>query len=544
MIRFTSDQVTVKAAADDGNETGERRIDAIAVHWNTFAKVSDGTEVMFKPGSLPEDGKNPRVFMYHDSTKVVGSVVERVSTDEAMLASMRITRTALGDEALVLAADNLMDVSVGVNVLEYTEDKQGRMIVTSAEWLELSLVPIPAFSGSIITDVAASATITEVAASAETNSDTPDTQEETTETVEETTVEATPAPAEAVEAAAIPTAPIPAQPKREFRMPSAGEYLAAMHIGGDTFAKVNGAFREAAMANRTVLQAAAGDQITTDTPGLLNQMVLGPLVQDLNFVRPVVQAVGARAYPDGGAQKTFIRPTIGTHTDAGVQSSELAPVTARTMVINANTIGKTTIAGSVFLSVQDIDFTSPPAMNQILTDLMGEAMYASDNLCADALLTAASASGTWDLTAADLVKSIYDAAADISNGRNWFPTHMLVSPDVWAQLGSAVDSTGSPLFPFVGGALSGMNRLGSQNAVSWNGNPLGLELVVDSNFAAKTMVITRLNTGNGDAFEYYESQRGIMSVEVPSKLGREFSYHLYASTFAAIPGMIRKIVQA
>jgi hypothetical protein len=357
-------------------------------------------------------------------------------------------------------------------------------------------------------------------------------------------VEATPAPAEAVEAAAIPTAPIPAQPKREFRMPSAGEYLAAMHIGGDTFAKVNGAFREAAMANRTVLQAAAGDQITTDTPGLLNQMVLGPLVQDLNFVRPVVQAVGARAYPDGGTQKTFIRPTITTHTDAGVQSSELAAVTARTMVIAANSISKSTIAGSVFLSVQDTDFTSPAAMQQILTDLMGEAMYASDNLCADALLTAASASGTWDLTAADLVKSIYDAAADISNGRNWFPTHMLVSPDVWAQLGSAVDSTGSPLFPFVGGALTGMNRLGSSQATSWNGNPLGLELVVDSNFAAKTMVITRLNTGNGDAFEYYESQRGLMSVEVPSKLGREFSYHMYASTFAAIPGMIRKIVQA
>jgi phage head maturation protease len=541
MIRFTSDQITVRAAADDAAEpTGERRIDAIAVPYNTFASVSTGQEVMFRPGSLPEDGKNPRVFMYHDSTKVVGSVVERVSTDEAMLASMKISRTALGDEALVLAADGVMDVSVGVNILEATEDAQGRIIVTAAEWLELSLVPVPAFSGSVITEVAATATITDVAANAET----PDTTEEPTETVEETTVEATPAPAEAVEAAAIPTAPIPAQPKREFRMPSAGEYLAAMHIGGDTFAKVNGAYREAAMANRSVLQAAAGDQITTDTPGLLNTMVLGPLVQDLNFIRPVVQAVGARAYPDGGAQKTFVRPTISQHTAAAVQGSELATVTAQTMTIAANSISKSTIAGSVFLSVQDIDFTSPAAMNLILTDLMGEAMYASDNLCADALLTAASASGTWDLTAADLVKSIYDAAADISNGRNWFPTHMLVSPDVWAQLGSAVDSTGAPLFPFVGGALTGMNRLGSQNATSWNGNPLGLELVVDSNFAAKTMIITRLNTGNGDAFEYYESQRGIMSVEVPSKLGREFSYHLYASTFAAIPGMIRKIVQA
>jgi hypothetical protein len=51
MIRFTSDTVTVSAAA--GEPTGERRIDAIAVPWNTFATVSDGTEVMFKEGSLP-----------------------------------------------------------------------------------------------------------------------------------------------------------------------------------------------------------------------------------------------------------------------------------------------------------------------------------------------------------------------------------------------------------------------------------------------------------------------------------------------------------
>lgn len=529
MIRFTSDTITVSAAA--GEPTGERRIDAIAVPWNVFATVSDGTEVMFKPGSLPVEGKAPRVFMYHDSSQPVGIVAERVSTDEAMLASMKISRTAAGDDALVLAADGVMDVSVGVNPTEFSYDDMGRMIVTAADWMELSLVPIPAFAG---------ATITQVAASAETEPDT----EETTEQVEETPVEATPA-AEAVEAAAvIPTAPIPAQAKREFRMPSAGEYLAAMHIGGDTFAKVNAAYREAATAGRTVLEAAAGDVLTTDTPGLLPVPVLGPLVQDLNFVRPVVSAVGVRAYPDGGSQKTFVRPTITTHTAAGVQSSELSAVTAQTMVIAANSVAKTTIAGSVQLSVQDIDFSSPAAMNLILNDLMGEAMYASDNFCADNLLTAASSSGVWDLTAADLVKSIYDAAADISNGRNWFPTHMLVSPDVWAQLGQVVDSTNAPLFPFVGAGLTGMNRLGSQNATSWNGNPLGLELVVDSNFAAKTMIITRLNTGNGDAFEYYEQVRGLMSVEVPSTLGRQFSYHMYSSTFAAIPGMIRKITQA
>lgn len=524
-LRFTSDQVKVTAKA-----AGRREITAIAVPWNTFATVSDGTEVMFKPGSLPVDGKAPRVFMYHDAAKPVGIVSERVDTGTEMLASMKISRTLLGDEALVLAADGVMDVSVGVNPIEFEYDEKDRMIVSKGEWLELSLVPIPAFAGATITDVAASAAQ-------------PDTQP--TQPTKETQVDATPAKAEVVEAAAvIPTAPLPAQPKREFKMPSAAEYLAAMHIGGDTFAKINAAYHEAVKASRTQIEAAAGDQLTTDTPGLLPVPVLGPLVQDINFVRPVVTALGARAYPDGGAQKTFVRPTITTHTNTGVQSSELSPVTARTMVIAANSVGKTTIAGQVTFSAQDIDFTSPAAMQLVLNDLMGEYMLETDNFAADNLLTAANASGTWDLTAADLVKSIYDAAADISNGRNWFPTHMFVSPDVWAQLGQVVDSANRPLFPFVGAGLTGQNALGNSQASSWNGNPLGLQLVVDSNFAAKTMVITRCGTGQGDAFEFYEQIRGLMSVEVPATLGRTFSYYGYVSTFAAIGGMIRKIVQA
>jgi hypothetical protein len=528
MIRFTSDTITVSAAA--GEETGERRIDAIAVPWNTFATVSDGTEVMFREGSLPVDGKAPRVFMYHDSSQPVGIVAERVSTDEAMLASMKISRTAAGDDALTLSADGVMEVSVGVNPTEFSYDDQGRMIVTAADWMELSLVPIAAFSG---------ATITRVAASAETEPDT----EETTEPVEETTVEATPA-ADAVEAAAIPSAPIPAQAKREFRMPSAGEFMAAYHIGGDTFANLNKGLQEFAQSNRTPLQAAAGDVLSTDTPGLLNVNVLGPLVQDLNFLRPVVEAVGARAYPDGGTQKTFIRPTIGTHTSVAAQASELSAVSATTMVINSNSVSKTTLAGQVTLSVQDIDFTSPAAMQLILNDLMGEAMIASDNLAADNLLAAATSSGVWDGTVTDLLKSVYDSANDISSGRNWLPTHMFVSVDVWSQLGQLIGADGRPVFPLIANGLSGMNALGAASAATWNGNPLGLQLVVDSNFAAKTMVITRVGQGQGDAFEYYEQIRGLQSVEVPSLLGRTMSYHLYASTFAAIPGMIRKITQA
>ena len=342
----------------------------------------------------------------------------------------------------------------------------------------------------------------------------------------------------------IPTAPIFAQAKRAFKMPSAGEYMAAMHIGGDTFHKVNEAYKEAAKQNQTALQAAAGDVLTTDTPGLLPVPVLGPLVQDLNFIRPVVNALGARAYPDGGSQKTFVRPTITTHTSVA-STAELTAASATTMVIAANTVSKTTLAGQVTLSVQDIDFTSPAAMQLILNDLMGEWMIASDNLAADALLSAATTSGVWDLSVVDLMKSIYDAAVDISSTRNFFPTHIFVDPATWSLMGQLVDGSLRPIFPSLGSSLQGFNTLGAGSAATWSGmNPLGLQIVVDGNFAAKTMVITKVGTGFGDAFEYYEQQKGLMSVEVPSTLGRTFSYYGYASTFDAIPGMIRKITQA
>ena len=531
MIKLIAGDFTVDAAAGD---TPRRTISGTAVPYNVPATVSDGTEVIFRPGSLPVEGKAPRLFMYHQADMPVGVVTERVDTEQGMLFSAKISATSLGNDALVMAMDGTIDqVSVGVNPTKFSYDEAGTMIIEAADWTELSLVPIGAFGDM--------ANITKVAASI--HQDEPEVvlNEEITPVEEKQEMSEVTAPA--VEAT-IPTAPIFAQAKKEFVLPSAGEYMAAYHIGGDTFANINKAVAEYTASKKTALQAAAGDVLTTDTAGLLPVPVLGPLVQDLNFIRPVVEALGARAYPDGGAQKTFVRPTITTHTSVAAQANELGAASATTMVIASNTVSKTTLAGQVTLSVQDIDFTSPAAMQLILNDLMGEYMIASDNFAADNLLTAASSSGVWDGTVADLLKSVYDSAVDISNGRNFTPTHMFVSPDVWGQLGQLADTTGRPVFPFIGAGLTGQNALGNATAASWNGNPLGLQLVVDSNFAAKTMIITRVGQGSGDAFEFYESIRGLMSVEVPATLGRTMSFHGYVSTFAAIGGMIRKITQS
>jgi len=539
MIRLTPSQITVDAAAAEGLPS--RSISGVAVTYDETATVSDGTKVRFLQGSLPVTGRDPKLYMQHDSNQIVGKVVERVDTPQGMMFTAKISATRLGDEALTLANDGVIDaVSVGVNPTKFSFDDDGTMIVAQATWQELSLVSEGAFSGAVITDVAASApdeTIHETEPQIELQSD-QDTEQETTmsEKVENTVIEA----------AQATTEKLWAQPKREFRMPTAGEYLAAMHIGGDVYRKVNEAFVEARKSKQSALEAAAGDVLTTDTPGLLPIPVLGPVFDDLNFIRPVVTAVGARAYPDGGSSKTFIRPTWTTHTAVASQTGELNGAGgATTPVIASNSVSKTTLSGKVLLSVQDIDFTSPAAMDIILRDLAGQYLIASDNFCADQMVSQGGASGvTWTFNAtdpSDLIDSLYEVAESQLDATNFLPDHLFVSADVWRKLSRQLDADKRPIFPYAAAAgLMGVNGLGTQNITTTNTlNPFGLNLVVDKNFASGTMILAM-----GRAVEFYEQVRGLMSVEVPSSLGREFSYYGYVSTFVADPTMVSKITVA
>jgi HK97 family phage prohead protease len=537
MIRLTPTQITVDAAAGD---KPSRTISGVAVTYDEVAVVNDGTKVRFLQGSLPVTGRDPKLFMQHDANQIVGKVVERVDTAQGMMFTAKISQTRLGDEALTLANDGVIDaVSVGVTPTKFSYDEQGVMIVEAANWQELSLVSEGAFAGAVITDVAASAP-DETIHQTETQPDIQSDQTAKDNDMSETTTPAQPV----VEAATATVDKLWAQPAREFKMPSAGEYLAAMHIGGDTFAKVNAAFSAAQRKQQSALQAAAGDILTTDTPGLLPVPVLGPLFQDLNFVRPVVTALGARAMPNTPS-KTFIRPTITTHTSAATQT-EGAAASATTMVIASNVVTKTTVAGQVTLSVQDMDFTDPAAMNLILNDLAGEYLIATDNIAADNMVAGKTASGsTWTVTAADpttLINSLFDAAREIAEDSNYFPTHLFVSPDVWEKLGSQLDASKRPLFPTINGQnIVQQNGLGTASGnLTYNAmNPLGLQLVVDNNFAASTMLVVY-----APGFEVYEQQKGILSVEVPSTLSRTFSYYGYFATFVAKSSFIQSIAIA
>ena len=498
MIRLTTETFTIDAAE---GETPRRTISGIAVRYNTPAKVSDGSMVAFAPGSLPVDGRAPTLMMYHDSSKVIGTVTERLETPEGMLFVARVSETNLGSEALILASDGaLPEVSVGIEPLKFKYDKDGTMVVTSASWSELSLVSRGAFD----------APIQQVAAS------TPDEEEDTTiqeEPQQETqpmneTVE-TPAVIEASKA----TQTIFATAKREFKMPTAAEYISAFMVGGDQW-----------RAMSEGIQAAAPDVITTDIPGVLPLPIVQPVYNNFIGRRPVIDAIGAKAMPQGG--KVFIRPEVTTHTSIGVQSTENTALTQGTYVVTDNQVTKGTYGGYVTLSEQSIDWSTPEIIGLVLDDMGRIYANETDNVAADNLKTGTTVtrnfSGASSLDPAYWVGWIAGAAQTILSSSNGnLPTHLFVNPEWWGVLLQLSDTSDRPLFPQIGP----MNAFGNLAPGQVNGVAFGLQVVVDRNFAGDTVIV-----GDASGFEIFEQQKGAISVDVPSTLSRTIAFRGYLAT--------------
>jgi phage head maturation protease len=498
MIRLTTESFTIDAAE---GEAPRRTISGIAVRYNTPAKVSDGTMVAFAPGSLPVDGRAPTLQMYHDSSKVIGTVTERLETPEGMLFVAKVSNTRDGDEALILAADGaLPEVSVGVEPIKFKYDKEGTMIVTSASWSELSLVARGAFD----------APIQQVAAS------TPEEEEVTT--IQEAPQQETETMNETVEAPAVieaskATQTIFATAKKEFHMPTPAEYISAFVTNPDKFAEM-----------RAGIEAAAPNVLTSDIPGVLPLPIVQPVYNNFIGRRPVIDAIGAKAMPQGG--KVFIRPEVTTHTSIGVQSTENTALTQGTFVVTDNQVTKGSYGGFVTLSEQSIDWSTPEIIGLVLDDMGRIYANATDNVAADNLVAGATVTSNF-ASATETDPSYWQAwisaaATTILSGSNGnLPTHLFLSPDYWGTLMGLSDSSKRPLFPAVGP----MNAYGNLMPGQPNGIAFGLQVVVDRNFAANTIIV-----GDASGYEIFEQQKGAISIDVPSTLSRTIAFRGYLAT--------------
>ena len=490
MIIFQAVPVTLDAAA--GDET-PRTITGVAVPWDTPATVSSGESVMFKRGAFDVNAKPAKLIEGHDLNALRGVITELVDDDAGLMFTAKFAKTRAADDAIELVKAGAYDsVSVGAVPVKFKYDKNGTMVVSQANLVEISLVAQPAFKDAVITEIAAS--------EPEADEPQPDNIPE-----EETMSEQTPA----VEASAeiVPTTPIFAAARRVAELPTAADYIAAAIAGGDAWHQMSEALR-----------AAAPDVVTTDTPGILPTPIVQPVYNNFVGRRPVVDAIGVKAMPQGG--KVFIRPEVTTHASMAVQSAENAALQSGTFVVFNNQVTKATYGGYVNISMQDLEWTDPAVINLILDDMARIYANTTDNVAADNLVSGASVTAV--LSDANLTdpakwtKFVYDAAATILSGSNGnLPNHLFLSADMFGALGQLTDTAKRPLFPQVGP----MNAFGTMSPGSSDAIAFGLRVVVDRNFADGTIIV-----GDGSGFEIFEQPRGAISLDSPSTLSRTLSW--------------------
>jgi hypothetical protein len=322
---------------------------------------------------------------------------------------------------------------------------------------------------------------------------------------------------------AIPTSPIFASAKKEFHMPSAAEYISAAFVGGDQW-----------RAMSEGLRAAAPNVITSDIPGVLPLPIVQPVYNNFIGRRPVIDAIGAKAMPQGG--KVFIRPEVTTHTSIGNQATEKTALTQGTFVVTDNQVTKGSYGGFVTLSEQSIDWSQPEIIGLVLDDMGRIYANETDNVAADNLRTGATVTSNFATASASDPATwaawIAGAASTILTGSNGnLPTHMFLSPGVWQDLLALSDTADRPLFPQVGP----MNAFGNLTPGQPNGNAFGLSVVVDRNFTNPTLIV-----GDASGYEIFEQQKGALSIDVPSTMSRTIAFRGYLATLMIDPSKFVK----
>jgi uncharacterized protein len=495
MIRLQAIPVTLDAAA---GEDSPRTITGVAVPWDVTATVSDGTKVSFLRGAFDVEAKNPKLLENHDTSQLRGVVTELADSEEGLLFTAKFAKTRASDDAIELVKAGAYDsVSVGAIPEKFTTSKDGTMIVSQATLAEISLVSSPAFKDAIITEIAASEPEPEEEATETPNNDT---SEEETMSQEN--------PVEASQPDVIHT-PLLATARREFKLPSAAEYIASFVRGGHDFAQMN--------AN---IRAAAPDVVTSDIPGVIPTPIIAPVYNNFQGRRPLIDATGVRAMPQSGA--VFIRPVVTTHNSIGT-ATQNTTITASAFVVDDVQITKTIQGGYVEISEASMDWSQPEVLGALLDDMARVYADRTDLLACSELVTGTTNSNNFTNASitdpAEWVRWMYQAAADILTGSNGnLPSALAVSPNIFQYLGQLVDGSDRPLFPQVGP----MNAYGTMTPGSDSAVAFGLRLVVDRNLGATDMVIM-----DPTGIECWEQQKGAISVEQPSQLSRQIAFRGY-----------------
>jgi HK97 family phage prohead protease len=503
---------------------GERRVIAgKIVPFESVGHTSVGKVVFAKNSIEIGDPGKIKMLMQHSADRPIGRMQKFNEAEDGIYASFKISASMAGQEALILASEQLIDgLSVGVDVNKSIQKKE-YLYVTSATLREVSLVESPAFGEN--------ARVTKVAASENEAEDTNQTTESEAPVEDLAT-----APQEAKAEAATPTVEA-ARPTITAPYISTKVRTPIQSMGGYTEHKI-----KAALGNDdSKLYIAAADDSFSTNPAFNPTQYLSEFVTNTRFGTPAIDACSQGTLPTSGM--TISVPSLVT--SAGGYNGVAPEVTVEAEGGSVQNTGMETqyLTGTVSkysgmntLSVELLERSDPNFYAELTKQLEYAYLKRLDQTVLAALIQA-SANGT--NTSADLdgiVAFSTEAARTIYTNTGYFAQNYIANPAQWGALIGAQDTTKRPVF----NALQPMNAAGQVNPTSIRGNVLGLDLYVDKNFTATTFDDDSAIILAPEAFTVYRSAQNFMSVNVVSNLQVQVAIYGYMATIAKMPNGIVK----
>ena len=481
------------------NAQESRTIRGIAVPFGAVGTVSDGQRVRFLAGSL-DAAERPTVRLGHDGPPI-GRVASSEATEAGIGTSVRVSRTRDGDEALVLAADGVLgQFSVGVDPTEFSYDDDGVMVVAAAEWHHLALLDRGAFSGAVVTNVAASAP----------------TQGATAMTMTEN-IDTEAPPAEVAAAAGItaqPPAVIPVSASRPASPPLTLQRVASL-VASANRGEIT---TEAAKAT---IQAALTSVLSTDIGAIVPPSYRAEITAIIDHGTPLLNVLNNSTLPGTGMSLEY--PEWNAKPTTGIQATEKTQIVSTPASMTMKSAPVITIAGGNDISLQAVERSSPSFLEAYLraasVDWGRKAEAYVLSVLTPLAEVVAPGAGTF-LDRVQLLMASLDPAATPAG-----PLFLAMSYDVAMPLIS-VKQQDAP------GWWTGSISFGSMTP---NVNADGLNVIIDWNLPAKTMI-----AGSTQAATVHKSAGAPADIRVVdvSLLGLDVGVYGFIAVTVEYPGAL------
>jgi HK97 family phage prohead protease len=528
-------------------DTERRIVSGLVAPYGEVGHTSAGP-VVFERGSIAiPDATKIKLLSQHQQDKPVGRAISFSDSTEGVYGSFRLSSSTRGQDALVLAQENLVSgLSVGVDVTA-SKPMGDYLLVTAAVLKEVSLVESPAFTSASVDEIMAARAAIEAATSTKEKTTTISTtiveieteteSEEAVTTAPENTPEETPvdAPAEAekVEAARKIIRPSVLDSQR-VRTPIVSMATYTEH-------KI-----KAALGNDdSKLYVTAADDSFSTNPAFNPTQYLTEFVTNTRFGTPAIDACSQGVLPASGMTINVpslvtsagggsgVAPTVTVEAEAGAVSN-----TGMVTEYLTGTVNK--YAGMNTISVELLERSDPNFYAELTQQLQNAYLTTIDTTVLAALVTAGTNSTATTADSDGIISYASEAAALVYKNTGYFAQNYIGNAAQWQLLMGAVDSTKRPIY----NAIQPMNAAGQVNPQSIRGNVLGLDLYVDKNFAATTVDDNSAIILAPEAFTVYRSPQAYMSVNVVSNLQVQVAIYGFMATIAKMPNGIIKFAKA